>query len=185
MPIRKGDAGKQKILFTLLVGFVLVSSIIGFTLSAIPFGLQDSGEKIKYNGVEFFQTQDGIAAKVDEKIIGFTYFPSELEDFEAGNITAALKSARVVYATSDPESALAPAISGAEFDIGRIVEARHNSFLQPVFTRENPYNRSIITCSDANPLVPVLHFNFTTTKMSVNEARSCLTINEAPGHALY
>ncbi len=184
MPIRKDDAGKKKVLFTLLVGFVLVSSIIGFTFSAIPFGLQDSSGNMEYNGFEFFQTQDGIATKVDGQLVGFTYFPSELEDFEAGNITSALKSARVVYATSAPESALASAISGAEFDIGRVVEARHNSFLQPVFTSTNPYNRSVITCSDANPFVPVLYFNFTNTTTSVIEERSCVTINVASESAL-
>ncbi len=184
MPIRKDETGKKKILFTLLVGFVLVSSIIGFTLSAIPFGLQDSGGKMEYNGIEFFQTQDGIAARVDGQLVGFTYFPSELEDFEAGNITKALKSARVVYATSDSESALASAISGAEFDIGRVVEARHKSFLQPAFTSENAYNRSIIKCSDADPFVPVLYFNFTNTTTSVTEERSCITINVASENAL-
>ncbi len=184
MPIRKDDTGKKKILFTILVVFVLVSSIIGFTLSAIPFGLQDSNGKMKYNGFKFFQAQDSIATRVDGQLFIFTYFPSELEDFEAGNITAALKSARVVYATSAPDSALASAISGAEFDIGRVVEARHNSFLQPVFTAENAYNRSIIKCSDANPLVPVLYFNFTNTTTSVTEEKSCTTINVASESAL-
>lgn len=184
MPIRKDDSGKRKALFTILVGFVLVSSIIGFTLSAIPFGLQESSGKMEYNGFEFFQTQDGIAAKVDGQVIGFTYFPSELEGFEAGNITAALKSARLIYSTSDPESALAPAISGAEFDIGRVVEARHNSFLQPVFTAANAYNRSVITCSDANPLIPVLYFNFTNTTTSVAKEGSCVKINVDSENAL-
>ncbi len=184
MPIHKGDSGKKNILFTIVVGLVLVSSIIGFTLSAIPFGLQDGSEGMKYNGFEFFQTQDGIAAKVDGQLVGFTYFPSELEDFEAGNITATIKSVRVIYATSAPESALAPAISGAEFDIGRVVEARYSSFLQPVFTAENAYNRSIITCSDANPFVPVLFFNFTNTTTSISEERSCTTINFASENAL-
>ncbi len=184
MPIRNDDSGKKKILFTVLVGFVLLFSIIGFTLSSIPFGLQDSGGEMEYNGFEFFQTQDGIVAKVDGQLIGFTYFPSELEDFDVGNITNSLKSARVVYATSAPESALASAISGAEFDIGRVVEARHSSLLQPVFTGSNPYNRSVITCSDANPFVPVLYFNFTNTTTSVNEERSCTTINVASDNAL-
>ncbi len=184
MPIRKGDSGRKKILFTALVGFVLVSSIIGFTLSAIPFGSQQGNGEMEYNGLEFFQTQDGIATRVGGQVIGFTYLPSELEDFDAGNVTAALTSSRVVYATSAPESALASAISGAEFDMGRVAEARHNSFLQPVFTAENAYNRSVITCSDSTPLVPVLYFNFTNTTTSVSEEGSCITINVASESAL-
>lgn len=184
MPIRKEDSGRKKILFTLLVGFVLVSSIIGFTLSAIPFGLQGDNEDLKYNGIEFFQLQNGIATRIDGQIIDFIYFPSELTDVETGNITAVLKSARVIYATSDPGSALAPAISGAEFDIGRVLEAKQDSFLNPVFTAANVYNMSIITCNDANPFVPVLYFNFTNTTTGVSEERSCVTINVASESAL-
>ncbi len=179
MPIRKDGSRTKRILFTSLVLLVLASSILGFTLSALPFGTQQGSEKMKYNGVELFQSGDGIATKVDGQVIGLTYFPSELEDVDAGNITRTLESSRMVYATSDPDSSIATAISGTEFDINRVLKAGRSSFLAPVFTKENLYNKSIITCSDATAFVPVLFFNFTNSTTKVSEEDGCITINVA------
>ncbi len=184
MPIRKEGSRAKKILFTSLVLFVLVSSILGFTLSSLPFGTQQGSEKMEYNGVELFQAGDGIAAKVGGQLVRFTYFPSELEGFDAGNISGTLKSSRMAYATSDPDSVIASAISGAEFDINRVLAAGHSSLVSPAFTKENAFNKSVITCSDATAFVPVLFFNFTNSTTEISGKGNCITINVASESAL-
>ena len=174
----------RKILFTLLVLFVLASSIIGFTFSpAINNSSGGSGE-FKYNGVKVYQAENGLFAEVAGKAIGFTYFPEELGETETGSIASAISSARVVYLTSDAGSAEASSISAAEFDISRALESTKNSFVEVAFTGENDFGKSAVTCADASPSVPVLFFNFTNSTSGLSESSGCFVINFESGRAL-
>jgi len=184
MPIREKEVKWKKRLFTVIIFIVLGSSIIGFTFSAIPSGLRDQDSSVTYNGIEFFTTQGGLATVIDEQIFEFSYFPDELANVEIGDATSKISSARMVYTTSDPNSTLASAISGAEFDIARILESNYNTFIEVVFNAGNPYGKNIITCDDATSFVPVVLFNFTNTTTDVTDKNNCIIINVESENAL-
>lgn len=183
MPLRKDEDKSKKLLFTVVIGFVLLFSIIGFTFSAIPFG-SVTQNNLKYGDIELVQTQLGLATLVNGQILEFTYYPEDVAATDVSLVTGKLTSARVVYATSDPNSSMAAQISGAQFDIGRVLDSRHNNFLDVAFTVENPYNRPVITCGDATPLIPVLLFNFTNSTTQITEISNCVIINFASENSL-
>lgn len=183
MPLRKDDDKSKKVLFVAVIGFVLLFSIIGFTFSAIPFSTVSQGN-LKYGDLELIPTQLGLAAVVNDQVLEFTYYPEDVAATDVSLVTGKLASARVIYATSDPNSSMAVQISGAEFDIGRVLESKHNNFLDVAFTEQNPYGRPVIACSDATPLVPVLHFNFTNSTTGISETNNCVTINFASENSL-
>ena len=177
MPIRKEEGKAKKLLFSIVIGFVLVSSVIGFTFSAIPFGLQPQSTSLKYSGYEFFPTQTGFGTIIDNQIFEFTNLPGDVENLDIGIILSKLSNSPMVYATSDPNSSLASAISGVEFTVSRILEKDSNTFLEVAFTAGNPYGKRIITCEDATPFIPVLLFNFTNTTTNIIEQNNCVIIN--------
>ena len=177
MPIREDEGKTKKLLFSIVIGFVLVSSVIGFTFSAIPFGLQTQDTPIKYSGYEFFPTQNGIGTLIDDQIYEFTNFPEDVENLDIGDITSKISNSRMIYATSDPNSSLATSISGVEFTMSRVLEKDYNTFIEVAFTAGNPYGKRIITCADATPFIPVLLFNFTNTTTNVTDQNNCIIIN--------
>lgn len=177
MPLRKEENRTKKILFGALLLFVLASSIIGFSFSAIPFGLQEQQGKLKYNGIELTQTQTGFQTAIDGQILEFTYLPADVQGLNVSPAVARLESAKVIYATSHPNSSIAPAISGAEFDMARMLEKKKNSFLDTAFTEPNIYGKAVITCREATPYVPVIYFNMTNTTTSITEEGSCIIVN--------
>ena len=146
MALRRQETKTKKILFGAVLFFVLASSIIGFSFSAIPFGLQEQQGKLKYNGIELTQTQTGFQTTIDGQILEFAYLPTDIQGLNVSQATAKLESAKVIYATSHPNSSIAPAISGAEFDIARILEKKKSSFLDIAFTEPNIYSKTVIAC---------------------------------------
>lgn len=184
MPLRPEESKTKKIIFSVVIGFVLLSSVIGFTYSAIPFTARgQSSNTIKYNDIEFFPTQNGLAAQINGQVYDFAYFPEDLGDLETSGAINAISSARMVYTTSDPDSASAGRISGVEFDISRALQS-HNSFVEVAFTDENPYGKRVITCEDATEFVPVMYFNFTNTTTDITYENNCITVNFASDNSL-
>src|SRR3989338_5841661 len=149
VPIIKRENRWKKMSFTIVLFLVLGSSIIGLTFSSVIFNIQPGDKSLKHNGREFFFTQNGIATVVNGEIVEFTYLPEELTDVEIGSAAARLSSARMAYATSDPNSSIASAISGTVFDIGAALDSSYGSFLDFAFTADNPHGKSVITCNDA------------------------------------
>ena len=177
MPIREEEGKTKKVLLSIVIGFVIVSSVIGFTFSAIPFGLQPQDTSLKYSGYEFFPTQNGVGTIIDDQIYEFTNLPGDVENLDIGDITSKISNSPMVYVTSDPNSSLASAISGVEFTMGRVLEKNYNTFIEVAFTAGNPHGKRIITCEDATVFIPVLLFNFTNTTTDITEQNNCVIIN--------
>ena len=184
MPLRAEESRTKKIIFSVVIGFVLLSSVIGFTYSAIPFRNRiQSDNTIEYNDIEFFPTQNGLAAQINGQVYEFAYFPEDLGDVETGDAINAISSARMIYATSSPNSPSAGPISAVEFDISRALKS-HNSFVEVAFTDDNPYDKRVITCEDATEFVPVMYFNYTNTTTGVTYENNCITVNFASDNSL-
>jgi len=182
MPIHKEESKWKRRIFTGVIFVVLISSVIGFTFSAIPFGASGLGRDsntLTYSGREFIPTQNGLATIIDEQIFEFTYYPDELGSVDTGDIASKITSSRMVYATSHPNSTFASEFSGLEFDIGRVLESNYDSFMEVAFTAGNPYGKTIITCADATPFIPVVFFNYTNTTTEVVTQNNCIIVNVA------
>ncbi len=183
MPIKKEEGGSKKLLFTIVIGFVLVTSIIGFTFSAIPYSDPTQGS-LKYGDIELVQTNTGYATVLNNQIFEFTYHPSDLETYNVSALESKLSNVKAIYATSDLNSPLASQISGTEFDLSRILDAEKNVYLDVGFTGSNSFNKSVINCADATPFVPVIYFNFTNTSTELNDAGNCVIVNFASENSL-
>ena len=177
MPLKPEESKTKKILFTAVIGFVLLSSIIGFTYSAIPILPSAQQGNLKFNGIEFFPTATGVAADIDGQFVEFTYYPNELGNLDTAGAVSRITSSRMVYVTSDPNSTLAGDFSGLEYDIGRALERNHNTFIEVAFTANNPFGKRIITCDDANAFVPVVFFNSTNGTTAITLENNCIIVN--------
>ncbi|MBI2663889.1 hypothetical protein HYX10_00925 [Candidatus Woesearchaeota archaeon] len=182
MPIRPEESKWKKRTFTIVIFIVLFSSVIGFTFSAVPFGLQGGDDKIKYNGIEFFPTQTGLATQVDGQIFEFSHYPEDLADEDVAAIADSINSAAMIYATSDANSSIAGAISSMQYDVSRLIGA--DTFVQVAFTAENEFGKEIITCEDATESIPVLYFNFTNATTEITEEANCIIVNAESETAL-
>jgi len=177
MALKPEENKTKKILFSVVIGFVLLSSIIGFTYSAIPIIPSAQQSNLKFSGIEFFPTATGVAADIDGQFVEFTYFPDELDSLDIGGSISRITSARMVYVTSDPNSTLASQFSGLEFDMGRALERNHNTFIEVAFTANNQFGKRVITCDDANAFVPVVFFNYTNGTTAITQENNCIIVN--------
>ena len=71
MPIRKKESNVPRIIFALFMVFIMVAGIFGFAYSLII----PPTDSIESGGLQFVQTNTGIATSVNGQFFEFTYFP--------------------------------------------------------------------------------------------------------------
>ena len=173
MPIRKKESNVPKILFSALIGLLLIASVFWFALS---FSLSEDSS-LEYGEIEFFRTQTGLAAEIEGEIFQFTYIPESVSYLNTSGASELLVSSPVSYMTSHPDDSFRELISLTIFDASRALQKKHGHSTLTAFTVENTYNLPVITCLNATPLVPVVLFNLTNSTSSVSVTDSCAVIN--------
>ncbi len=147
----KGERSKRWI--AIFIGFIMLASVIGFVFSFAP-----AQANFKYGGLAFRQLeQGGYMAEIDGRPAYFAYRPEELSDISVtDSIVNLLTGSRSAWITYDWNSSLAREMALMQFDTAMLLDARHDVFVQPAFTTENPLNISVKGCDDATAFVPVL-----------------------------
>src|SRR3989344_1742208 len=150
------------------IAAIMILSVIGYVWN----GGNDTD--FEYNGFSLILTEDGLwTMDYNGQNIMFYNHPTEVEYLKIDTDTSnALKNAKMIYATSDPDDLLKEAIGGAEFEIKREIEKKGIYFIYS-FTDANEFNRTIMTCDNATPSVPVLYFTHGNTT-NISSSNNCI-----------
>ncbi|MBD3354747.1 hypothetical protein GF361_02050 [Candidatus Woesearchaeota archaeon] len=145
---------KKKIIISLFVIFLMVSSILGYM-----FG-RSGIEKYKYNSFSFFKRNNEWVLDGDEGELSFNLFPEQVEniemDFDAADV---LQDKAEVDVTSDPESKYAEAIAVSQLSIQQNLMEYSDTFVVLGMTEnDDGFDLPVIGCEDATESVPVLYF---------------------------
>ena len=138
---------------SIFIVVIMLMSVVGFMWKG-----GSGGSASEYNGHEFRLTQDRLwQTDHSGQRITFYNHPTEVESIGMDSGAAeSLKGTRMAYITSDPDDSLKSYIGKAEFEMKRMMDNR-GTYLEYAFTGDNEFNKTIITCRNATPSVPVLY----------------------------
>jgi len=156
--MRKKESTKKQVWLSLVIAFIMVSSILGYM-----FGRQEPNT-VEYNEVRFYQKNFLWATKIDNKEVVFHNFPSTVEYINVSDyVLSRMKSTLEVDSTYDQDNKFVEDIAVAQHDIENVFNDFFNIYLRRGLTTENEFNLPVITCEDATLLVPVLYFKLGNT----------------------
>jgi hypothetical protein len=164
-----------KIIMTVLIVIVMISSVIGFVFSDISMGGSNTNS-LSYNGFTFTQTNTGFQFKINNNNLFSPYLPSQV-DYIAVNssVIEPLKASRMAYITSDANSTEAVAIAGFSYTVSQALNAK-GSYGQTAFISKNQYSKPVITCKDATQFVPVILVQEADTS-DIQKDGNCIIVN--------
>lgn len=170
---------KTKI-FIGVVGFFMLLSFIGLTVSSLTFQLASpQSNEFKYNGKTFVATEQGLQTTIEDQNLLFNFFPEDVRTIDLDPAIIQSLDRPIVQFTVDPNDPFITRVADAQFDISKTLERQSAATTEIGFTTENQFNREIITCSDSSDSTPVLFFNFTNTTSEFRQAGSCIVVNYA------
>jgi len=145
---------KKKIIVSLFVIFIMVSSIMGYI-----FG-RSGVEKYKYNGYSFFKKNNEWKVKIEGEELGFSFFPEQVEDIEIDfDVKNILGDKVEIDTTYNPNSEYAEAMALAQFRFKQNIEKVSDSFIVRGVTEEgSEFNLPVVNCEDSTENIPVLYF---------------------------
>jgi hypothetical protein len=165
-----------KIVMTVLIVVVMVSSIIGFVFSDISMGGQNTNS-LSYNGFTFTQGNAGVEMKLNGQALAFSYLPSQVDFMPLnGTVLEPLESSRMAYITSDANSTNAIAMGGFTYTVSQALKAKGSYGVQS-FTAGNAFGKPVVTCLNATKFVPVILIqeSFNTTEIYLEN--DCIIVN--------
>ncbi|HII30155.1 hypothetical protein COT48_03470 [Candidatus Woesearchaeota archaeon CG08_land_8_20_14_0_20_47_9] len=161
----------NKALFSIIVGFLMVSSVLGYVF----IGRSDSTEQYDYNGFKFERTGSGLQTEVDGMVVYFDSLPQQAEGIAVDSAAVdKIRNTRMFYITSNSTSKSKEAIAKSGFDISKAV-ALKGVYAQAAFIDPTKYSIPVVSCSNATPFVPVLTFD-RANETSVRAEGNCIFI---------
>ena len=153
--------GKKKLfspgaLVAIFIGFVMVSSTLGFIASYTTGG--GTGAKVPYGEYTFTQTQRGYALVLDDVELEFSYFPESLTHIQiSDDIVSTLKNSKQVIVTYDPSSSINGSAGLIQYNLEQVYDKVFDSFASRALINNTAYPQiPQADCSDATEFVPVL-----------------------------
>ncbi|MEM4263786.1 MAG: hypothetical protein QW666_02735 [Candidatus Woesearchaeota archaeon] len=145
----------KKMMVSIFIVAIMVLSTFGFMLSYETSG----GQKQEYNGHKLIITEQGIKAKINDKDLYFTYFPTQLEDINmTSNIKDVLKNMKMITITYNPDSEWAEAMAEIQYQAEQTIPEYTDIYVARGVTKakENEYTIPEVTCNNATAGAPVL-----------------------------
>lgn len=150
---RKDKGMKKGTVITIFLAFIMVTSILGITLSDSTDGSQT------YKGNKFYRTDYGYKTKIDGKFMDFHFYPGNLEAIELPPlVTQRIKGSREVVMTYDPNQEEVLAIAASQDYLSRVLSSEFMIYTRWAFTVENEKNMTVVTCDDATPTSVVIDY---------------------------
>ncbi len=164
---------KTKKVWAIAVVLVMAFSIIGFLTI-------DLGDVEKYNGHTLTAYPDNSWRLSSHEQIPFRFHPADLESVPfTKKALRPLKSSAVIFMTSPPDDRSKEVIGETLYDLLYEYRTRNVQVLQG-FSKENKYDKPVITCANASTAIPVIVFESTeqpSANLSIVEKDGCVTIS--------
>lgn len=143
---------KKEAIWTALIAFIMVSSIIGFMYVG-----EDEPEFIYKDKYEFVRRNNVFIYEQDNQEFSFRFFPSELEELSNGTDLSNLKKP-MFYITFDPETELVQSIDLSRFELANELPSLGVYVSQAITDESEIYNLPVVNCENATMNEPVLKF---------------------------
>jgi len=143
----------KKTIMSLFIAFIMIVSVIGFSLSFA----QPAGEKLQYKEHKFVRTQQGLRTKLNDINVYFYSFPRDIEEMEFDEgAKVAVDSARVIWLSYDPQDEKAADIADTFYYMEEILGRVADVYVMRGLTNNTGYQLPQVTCANASTTVPVL-----------------------------
>lgn len=156
------------------LGMFIVILMVGSGFGVAMYHQGDSSS-FKYKDLTFTLTATkGYRTIIDNVPKEFPFLPQEVESIEINDdIKNAVSSTYQIDITSNSEDLLKSQIAVASLFFQEILDGK--VYIRTGFVNENPYNKTIITCADATPDVPVIVMEYADNGSITNEG-NCIFI---------
>ncbi len=163
---------RNKRILSWVIVFLMVSSVAGFY-----FGSSDT-TKVKYNGITFTPTSQGVSAKIDGERYLFNFLPAQVEGIAVDPSVVSLLSSPLLFVTYDPASNYSQSMAQVQYYLSDIFTGRFNTYVSLGVSQNASFPFPIVTCANATaaePTILLAESNFT----SVTLEGSCITATAA------
>jgi len=169
---------KKKMSRQMIYGIFIIAIM---SLSVIGYVSTDFLASEKYNGFPVKPLANGRwSVRINGNNILFYSHPSQVENIEdKGNAIGMIKDSGAVYFTSDPDDRLKDAIGAVEYDLMDMISKDQKNKIDMIyaFTKQNEFEKPVITCANATSFIPVVRFKQGDTKISVSS--NCIIVSVA------
>lgn len=145
----------KKMFLSLFIVAIMVLSTFGFIFSYQT----SSGEKQEYNGHKLTVTEQGVKAKVNDKNIYFTYFPTQLEEINmSASLIDALNNLKMITVVYDPNAEWAGAMADVQYQAEQSIPEHTDVYIARGVTNVTGTDYTIpeLTCRNATAGAPIL-----------------------------
>ncbi|MBW2988688.1 hypothetical protein KY358_00055 [Candidatus Woesearchaeota archaeon] len=184
--MRKEKKSRWGAIVVFFISFIMATSIIGFLYGG-------ESDTVKYDEFRFRRTDIGWSARIGDKILDFSFFPSEVENINLSqDIVVSLLNRPEIDTTSELDSLFSEEIALAQYNMAVALNNIRVYVRKGAVEEDNEFGLPSITCEDATSSVPVIYFmRSNQTKVSLEdnciiaEARSSVDILRIGDRLLY
>ncbi len=170
----------KKTLMSIFIAFIMIVSVIGFSLT-----FAEPPEQLEYNGYKFVRTNQGLRTEIKDTNIFFYYFPRDIENIKVNEgAKTALQEARVIWTTYDPADLNAKEISDALYYIEDALNTVSDTYVQRGLLNSTGYVLPEITCKNATTTVPVITI-MTSNETKISHENGCVTATAETAQDIY
>ena len=97
--------------------------------------------------------------EINGEKVYFNNLPGDIPKYNfSGDAVNFLKTSTAIFGTYDPDAEFREIYASVEFDLDDNFLKNKNAYFVYSFTKENAFNKPIITCANATQEAPVLYF---------------------------
>lgn len=145
----------SKALIAIFFSFIMVSSI----LSMIFGGNNPPADTLEYEGYEFTREDSFWVIKINEEMLRFHYFPTELSKLNVSEeAIERIKSTKMIYISSPVLTEDRDFTSLASFELTNFFASQKVYSSQAISDNNTGYALPLITCQNSTVFVPVITF---------------------------
>jgi len=146
-----------KMVLSIGIALIMASSIVGFLTLGNSSGTSSYGT-VEYNNHTLQGSADGWSIDIGGTTRTFQSLPSDVEKIAyPSDIPNWIRQAQVITMTSSPDDNLSIAIGGAEYELFTQF-SEQQKIITYAFTKNNTFEKPIITCANATLYQPVIYF---------------------------
>lgn len=168
-----------KVIISLLIAFILISSMLAVLLGNTSSG--NPNAKLEYNNYLFSREQDYWTFESDGHNIKVTSFPSSVENINLDDeIIQSIRSTKMVYLTSPTQGENLDYIGLSVYDLSIFLNEMGIYPVVGISDNNKGYNLPLIDCTNATIPVPVILFN-QSNQTQISKQGNCIILESSGG----